>query len=276
MTLMMTADLDSHPYMRHGLLGIMVPYGNVAVEWEMSVLMSHLQMVLVTRLTSEAGQTLEERLRNYFDLAVVGPAMSSFGSTPLKCVGVACTATSYLLGPEEEANRFRVLEDRLETRFIPTTQALDQGLRDLGSKSFHLVSPYPTPITNRCVSYWEARGYQVRSVTQIAPAEGFHPIYCIPPIAVQKTLDSVLERADAPVVVTGTGLSTLPAVWRALGRNDRHIPPILTGNLCLFRSMLGAVNSDRAEMGAKEWFSQEAQWLPLATAHPRMKEFVDA
>lgn len=275
MTLTTTAGPAPHPYMPHGLLGMMVPYGNFAVEWEMSVLMNP-QLVLVTRLMSEAGQELEERLRNYFEPEVLMPAMASFGNTPLRCVGVACTATSYFLGHDDELAKLRAMEERFATRFIPTTQALDEGLRELGSKRFHLISPYATSLTRRCAAYWQARGYEVRSVTQIDGAEGFHPIYCIPPVALQKALEAVLERADAPIVVTGTGLSTLPAVWRALRHSDRQIPPVLTANLSLFRSMLRTIDPGRAGLTAQAWFSQQAPWLAPAAAHPRMQELIDA
>ncbi|MBN9430086.1 MAG: hypothetical protein J0H09_26645 [Burkholderiales bacterium] len=264
-----------HPYVPEGLLGLMVPYGNFAVEWEMSILMGYPNFALTTRLMSDEGADLTGRLRSYFDPARLSDAMRSFGSTPLGCVGVACSSTSYFIGREREQKIFATLEREFGTRFVWSTEAVRQALTSLGSRSMCLVSPYPHEITKRCAEYWVSLGFEVDEVIQIDSfSGGFHPIYTLTPAIVQTHLEAAVRRSRSPVVITGTGLSTLPAVIRVLRAQDRNGPPVLSANLCLAWSMLAVAADERFR--AENWFTADASWLEAAIKHPRMQEFVDA
>jgi maleate isomerase len=267
-------DIDQlppfHAYAPRGLFGVMVPYGNFATEAEMSYLVAPPYGTLTTRLGDDGGD-MEQRLAAYFEEPRLDKAVASFGSTPLHAFGVACSATSYIIGVEREKAVFERLRERHGRPIICTTQAIRDGLEALGTRHFSLVSPYGTALTQRCVEYWSSQGYRVDAVEEVPPDAdgGFHPIYTIPPSAVEASLRSLLQRSRAPVVITGTGLSSLPAVWRVMG-SDPACPPILPANLCLARSMLAVTESQGIDVS--QWFTPSANWIQRGTDHPLMKE----
>lgn len=264
----------AHPYARSGFVGIMVPYGNFASEWEASVVIPNAYFALTSRLM-EKGHNLQSRLREYFNPLSLATALGSFGSTPLRAIGVACSATSYLIGHEAEQRTFDELGRQHDQRFTWSTQALRAALADMGEKRFTLVSPYSPDITSACVAYWQEDGYTIDRVEQLDNiGQGFHPIYTIPPGAILARLSGLAQRSTSPLLITGTGLSTLPAVWQMLRRQSPSSAPILTANLALVRHLLqlaGATNT-----GPEAWFSSQASWLNSSSTHPRMQEFIHA
>lgn len=263
-----------HPYARSGFVGVMVPYGNFATEWETAVVMPNDYFALTTRL-QENGDSLQSRLREYFNPLRLGSALSSFGSTPLHAVGVACSATSYLIGHQKEREIFEQLAQRYDQRFTWSTQALRSALSDMGEKRFTLVSPYSPDITEACVAYWRQSGYVVDGVEQLSNATpGFHSIYTIPPADVLARLSSLADRARSPLLVTGTGLSTLPAVRHVLRRQSGSAVPILSANLALVRDLLRLAGD--ADTTPQAWFSNQATWIASSSTHPRMQEFIHA
>lgn len=268
-------DQVQHPYVPAGLLGVMVPYGNFAVEWELQILLGYPNFALTTRIMADEGKDMNQRLGSYFEPARLSAAMQSFGSTPISCVGIACSATSYFIGQEREAQVFGALEREFDARFTWSTKAIREGLESLGSRSMHLVSPYPIEVTQRCVDYWTSLGVEVEEVTQIGEhGPGFHPIYTFTPAAVEACLEKVVRRSQSPVVITGTGVSALPAIMGTLRARGASTPPILSANLCLARSMLEFVAN--VSLPAEDWFTSEAQWIKSAQHHPRMQEFINA
>lgn len=265
---------SAHPYARSGFVGIMVPYGNFASEWEASVVMPNDYFALTSRLL-EKGADLQSRLREYFNPLSLSTALGSYGSTPLRAVGVACSATSYLIGHEAEQRTFDELAGQHDQRFSWSTQALRAALADMGEKRFTLVSPYTPDITSACVAYWQADGYTIDSVEQLDnPGSGFHPIYTIPPEAVLARLSGLAQRSASPLLITGTGLSTLPAVWQMLRRQSSSSAPILSANLALVRHLLQLAGDTNTSPEA--WFSSHASWLISSSTHPRMQEFIHA
>jgi 4-oxalocrotonate tautomerase len=213
----------NHPYAPAGMLGVMVPYGNFAVEWELQLLLGYPNFTLTTRIIADEGQDLDGRLQSYFEPARLSAAMRSFGSTPIECVGIACSATSYFIGQAREAAVFAALERQFATRFTWSTEAIRAGLRSLGSGAMHLVSPYPADITRRCVDYWIAAGFEIEAVTQIGgQGPGHHPIYscrrsrgscahlgrtvrpCFPPTCVWRGRCSKVPPAPASPPKTGS------------------------------------------------------------------------
>lgn len=269
-----TVTVERHPYMPLGLLGLMVPYGNFAMEWEMSVALREEHLTLVTRLQSSQSGDIEDRLKSYFDRSCLTQAFESFGSSPLECIGVACTATSYFIGLDEELRIFDELTNAHGVRFVCTAEAIRQALVDLGAKTFNLISPYSADITERCVQYWTRQGYAIHKTVRIeSAAAGFHPIYGITPALLQQHLDEMLKTSSLPVVITGTGLSSLPPIMNTL-KKSLEGPPVLSGNLCLLRCMVQSIDSESSR--AEDWFTPRAHWLKTAANHPRMQRFLHA
>ncbi|VCU69391.1 Maleate isomerase [Pigmentiphaga humi] len=237
----------------------MVPYGNFATEWELSVLMSKPSFFITTRLTDNGGD-IQQRLSDYFHPERLAKAVESFGSTPLNAIGVACSSTSYFIGSENEARIFSGLGERYGTQFIRAAEAMKSGLDALGTRSVELVSPYPAAITERCVEYWQQMGFRVTGVCQLQnPNPGFHSIYTLTPSDVEDTLAEVASRATSPILITGTGLSSLPVIQRILTSSRLASPPILSSTLCLARSLLAAGGAQA--VSPADWFTRDAGWL---------------
>lgn len=248
-----------HPYAPDGLYGLMVPYGNFATEWELSVLMPKPSFFITTRLTDNGGD-IEKRLREYFDPHRVGKAVDSFGTTPLKAIGVACSSTSYFVGPQKEEEVFDGLKQRYGTSFVRAATAMKEGLDALGARSVALISPYPPAITERCVEYWGKMGFAVSSVCQLEnPNPGFHPIYTLTPADVEEAFMQVVQRATFPVLITGTGLSSLPVIQKILTSTQGGGVPILSATLCMARSLLAVGGQAAAQ--PEDWFTRDAKWL---------------
>ncbi len=252
------ADFN-HPYAPQGLFGLMVPYGNFATEWELSVLLPKPAFFITTRLTDDSGD-LTARLQSYFDPDRLSHALSSFGTTPLRALGIACSATSYFIGKQQEDALFQRLSAQHGTPFISTTAAMKSGLDALGTKRIELISPYPAAITEKCVQYWSGLGYAIDAVCQLSnPNPGFHPIYTLTPDQIEHDFLEAIQRARAPVLITGTGLSSLPAVRKAFETLGTGAPPILSATLCLARALLLA--STDGPNPAEQWFTSQAPWM---------------
>lgn len=264
---------DHHPYAPGGFMGVMVPYGNFATEWEVSVLLSRPYFAITTRLF-EHGDDIKNRLIAYFDPERLSAALKSFGSTPLHAVGVACSATSYMIGRCREQEIFEGLTAQHQQSFSWSTEAIRAALREMGERRFTLVSPYSPDLTEACIAYWQASGYVVEHAEQITGSpNSFHPIYTIAPNTVETAVENALAHAKGPIVITGTGLSTLPAIWNTLSRGT-VTPPIISANLALVRHMLAL--SGNADTSIDAWFTSAATWLEPARIHPRMQEFIHA
>lgn len=260
-----------HPYAPGGLVGVLTPYGNLAAEWEMEVLLAPARFALTARLT-EGGGDFDQRLLDYFDPARLTRALRSFGSTPLGAVGVACTGTSYVLGEPRVQEIFAGLANVRDTRLTWSTDGLHAALGALDARRFHLISPYPAKLTAACERYWKGCGFAIEDVTQMTnPDPGFHAIYTMPPAMAERTVREVLARASAPIVITGTGLAALPALARIYAEGAAK-QPILAANLCLARRMVELAAG--TPQPPEEWFSQRAPWIDLARAHPRMRALV--
>lgn len=255
------AQALSHPYAKDGLFGVMVPYGNFATEWELSVLMPKPSFFITTRLTDDGGD-LAQRVSAYFDPHRLARAVASFGSTPLRAIGVACSATSYFVGSQREEEVFAELALRHGTPFIRAAAAMKDGLDALGTRAVELISPYPAQITDKCTHYWRSLGYSVTAVHQLTnPNPGFHPIYTLTPADIEHAMTEAVRGAKAPVLITGTGLSSLPVIHKLLTDSRTSSPPILSATLCMARSMLGSVGKP---LGADGWFTSQAGWLHAA------------
>lgn len=247
------APPQAYPYARRGFCGLLVPYGNYAMEYEARAFLPEGFVPLTARL-SEDGEDLEARLANYFDFHKLAAALTSYGSTPLLAAGVACSSTSYIIGIERELEVFHRLNELWNGRIAWTTEAVDLAFAELGTRRFTLVSPYPAGITAACIGYWERRGYSIEHVEQIEPGTGFHPIYTIPEPLTDQAVARAVARSRSAVFITGTGLATLAA----LGQNRDAGVPVLSANLALcwrLATLAGLPGSSLTD-----WLSQSAAW----------------
>ena len=87
-------------YGKAGLYGIGTPQANPTVEAEFRILLPESAMMAVTRLTSSASDPIE-RLHAYIE--DLDTFLDGFDTMTLDVFGLACTASSYLVGAKREA-----------------------------------------------------------------------------------------------------------------------------------------------------------------------------
>ena len=197
-------------YAPSGLIGLLTPQANTTAELEFGALLPRGVAPLVARMTSQCA-TLEDRLIEYFDR--LDETIAQFSNAPLSVIAVACTGSSYLIGPAAE----NALLERLSARFgVPVTSAgrsVVQACRALSVQRVAVLSPYSESLTHESVTYWQTHGIEVLEVVRIeAASSAFHPIYAMKTGMTAQALQSVQTQHAQAIIALGTGLPSLHTV----------------------------------------------------------------
>jgi len=197
-------------YAPSGLLGVLTPQANTTAEIEFNTMMPPGFASLVTRMTSTLPD-LEGRLIEYFER--LDHSIAQFANAPLTAIAVACTGSSYLIGPEREDALFAKLSSE---RGIPVTSAglsVVQACKTLGARRIAVLSPYSDSLTAASLAYWQARGLEVVEVVRIgSDTTAFHPIYSIQASATLQALHAVQTDDAQAIICLGTGLPSLRTI----------------------------------------------------------------
>lgn len=203
--------------------GIVLPSANPTVEEEMRALLPPTVRLHVTRLPDLAGD-LQTRVDRYVDH--YPDALRSFGDLALDTVLIGQTGASYRLRPDGD----RALNQDLSAlRGVPVetvSVSILEALTYLGCDSVYLLSPYPGWLTERSVGYWSAAGFRIAGVTQMS--DDFIA-YTIGTPEVAAALRKLTVPRGVPVLMSGTGMTTLDAIRLALPDLGT---PLLSSNLC--------------------------------------------
>jgi maleate isomerase len=237
-------------YGARGLVGVLTPQANPTAEPELSLLLGPEVGMLTARLVCQAPE-MRTRLLDYF--VRLEETLASFDAAPLRVVGFACTGTSYLLDPEEEAAKLA----SLKVPVIMAAAAVERGLDELGARKIAIVSPYPAWLTDACAAHWRRRGREVCAITTPESPGGFHSIYTTRGRAILEAIRAAETSRPDAIVLAGTGLATLAAVAAHRG------PPALSSNLCLAWSMEAALGGGGP---LTEWLGPAAPWRELLAA----------
>ncbi|MFG3440674.1 hypothetical protein ACGF0J_25750 [Nonomuraea sp. NPDC047897] len=212
--------------MSRGRAGVIVPPANPAAEPELARLLGSRADMHVTRFPVRPGLTLAERLETYNEAL---PAMiCSFGGLRLDAIVSACSGSRYLLGPDEDRLACDELSRRFGVPFATATLATLEAIEHLGAEEIVLVSPYEPWLTELAERFWKAAGVHVGRVVEVRARGRFAP-YKVTQAELVEQVEQAGLPDDAVVLISGTGMLTLPALVSIGAGNDRVL---LTSNLC--------------------------------------------
>ncbi|MFO1312501.1 MAG: hypothetical protein U1F41_10620 [Burkholderiales bacterium] len=206
--------------------GVLVPPSNPSVEPELARCLDGRMTLYASRFPVMPGTTLEQRNRRYLDL--YPDSVKTFGELALRGIAIGLTGPSYRLRPEGDRALVRELSGHAGVPVITASAAIDDALTALHARRICLVSPYPQWLTDESVAYWKATEREVAQVVKIS--ETFRA-YALSHAEIGSALASVDTHAVDAIVMSGTGMLTLPAILDALPRRAAPVP-ILTSNLC--------------------------------------------
>jgi maleate isomerase len=204
--------------------GVLVPPSNPSVEPELAHCLAGNVSLYASRFPVMPGTTLLERNRRY--LEVYRDSVKSFGELALRGIAIGLTGPSYRLMPAGDRALVRELSAHAGVPVMTASAAIDDALSALQVRRICVVSPYPQWLTDESVAYW--RGTE-REVVQVVKISETFRAYELSDAEIGSALASVDTNAVDAIVLSGTGMLTLPAILDARARMDK---PILSSNLC--------------------------------------------
>jgi maleate isomerase len=229
-------------YAPHGLIGVLTPQANTTVEPEFWIMLPPGVAMINARMTSDKP-SLEARLVDYFDQ--IDKTVEQFHNAPIGAIAFGTTGASYLAGIPRERAVVETIAKRMGVPLITAGRAVVLALNTIGARRIGIVSPYPEGLTKASIGYWEAHGFVVDAVVQIATrSDNFHPIYSIPAANAQQGLDELASKRLDAIVMLGTGMPTLEPI---LQRPEVGGAPVMSCMLCLGWASIDAVRGRKPD-----------------------------
>lgn len=205
--------------------GVLVPPSNPTIEPELQCLLAPAMTLFAARFSTMPGTTLEERNERY--LTHYRDAVTSFGGLKLAAMVIGLTGPSYRLRPARDLELMRDLTAHAGGIPVATaSQCIAQALAALRVRRIALVSPYSDGLTREAAHYWHDAGLEVLQIVKISDT---FRAYELTGDDVTAALARVEQRDVNAVVMSGTGMLTLPAV---LAARQGGTKPLLSSNLC--------------------------------------------
>lgn len=246
----------NYDYGRAGIVGIATPQANPTVEAELRILLPDAMLMVVSRLTSDAGDSMQ-RLAAY--LRNLAATITQYDQLRPDIFGFACTASSYLVGADEEDHVRSAVEQQLGCRMVTASEAIDQYLRTHGAQRIALASPYPPALAEAARVYWQGKGYEVVGIDRIETGSiDTRSIYGLGSADAQPAAQALAQLDVDVVLLSGTGMPSLPLIAAA----DPSGPVLISSNLCLADQICSSLGQRLPDQSL--W----TQKLAAATAQP--------
>lgn len=247
-------------YGSNGRLGLLVPPANTTIEPELAAALPIGMSLHSTRLPGrnepDTSIGLKERFLGYNEsLAQVA---DSFGGAELDALCYGVTGSCYLVGNKGEENLLKDLKAGGTQHVTTAARALGELLRAIGARRIALVVPYPDWLTELAVAYWRELDFDV---VQVEPMSGVVSIYGAKTdqvVATAKIIEST--KADA-IVLSGTGLITLPAIETLSKCMDI---PVISSNLSLAWWGINTLSEGQSTKIIHPALLSLQQWLPAS------------
>ncbi|MCA8926942.1 MAG: hypothetical protein KDC18_02650 [Alphaproteobacteria bacterium] len=251
---MSSTDRSQREYGRGGWIGLGTPQANPTMEAEFRRLLPPDVDLLVTRLRGDAGSS-EQRMVDYIEQ--LPRALQAYDTLKPDVFGFGNTGSSYLVGAKREAEIRAAVEREFGYPVVTAAGAVLEALRALGAGRIAILAPYPQPIIDASVAFWEAAGLRVAAVRRIdIGSDDTRNIYGL------RAADALGALADLPVrdadavLLSGTGMPSLAAIGQAaplLGK------PVVSSNYCLAWALLRVLGDPRPI-----WDAATGPTLPLS------------
>jgi maleate isomerase len=240
---MQTAQRDrvrSNPHLDGAKVGLIVPSVNTTTEPEFAWIAPagisfHTARVFMKVTTPEALRAMNAEVRRAAELlATLSPNV----------VAYACTAGSFVDGPEATAALLAEMRQIAGCPVVATSAAMVAALQSLGVSRIALATPYPRNVTEAERQFFIASGFDVVSCHYLGRSG---------PAVRPTTFDEILalvrhvDRPDAQAIfVSCTDLRALELVDFL---EDELGKPVLTSNQVTFWAILKALGQEEHVSG---------------------------